>query len=1489
MTIMRRAAVTAVCFTLGAAVVAAPGWAAAEPSNGSRPDVVNSADDARPGQTVAKDAEGRTLVYVEGADENRLRDAVAKAGGVVADSDGGRVKAAVPGDRLDVVAAEPGVTEVRLPDRAVAMAGPVTSEGVGLSGAQGWIADGKRGAGVKVGVIDVGFGDLVETQTAGELPSGTRLEINNTNCVDASEKTAHGTAVAEIVHDMAPDADLYLACIEDTVSFSAAEEWLRGKGVHVITAAVGFLSPTGGRGDGTGPAGSPADVVKRSREAGILWSVAAGNQARLHFAGKPVDANGDSWVEFSGSTQNNGFPVQPGVSATVGVRWDAWPRTTQDLDLYVMSGSQPPTGPNDPNIVARSTRAQKDTAGGLSPNEEVTFTNPNVVTYTYYAFVKNNNAQFTTPFELFVTGSSGQLQTFTEAGSVTEPATSPHVIAVGATAAGSGVIESSSGRGPTVDGRLKPDLTGPDKVATSSWHQPMAGTSAAAAHVAGAAALLKAANPAMDAAQIQAALQGRTSPKTHDTTWGHGVLNLGPHSDVPAFPGAGFTVNQSQQRIHSQWYAAGQVVTLPFPNVPGDTTAVAITISARSAADNVVEVSPGDPAAHAGRTTAVRLRGDDRFTALTMFAPLGDDRAIRIRSRDAGAWVVVEALGHFSPAESTDLFTAAQTPRRVLDTRGFTSSPRSTPLKKDDVQELPIRGQVGVPTNATSVVVNVTGFEATGVSYLSLHGDNPTGITTVALSQADRRSNISVVPIGGDGKIRIANHSDGARTGAAVDVVGWFVPGSGSRYVTLPTSTRIADTVTGQGVPVGPVGAGQSANVQVKGIGGISSQAVAAALTVTSTGNSADTELTVSPSERGWSPVTNTGSRKLESIAGLALAPLGAGGKVDVRNERGQAEVSVDASGYFVGGQAYAPPASNCVTAVDGPGFTGVFDGRHESELSGWRIAGTTKVQRDGCELVTTTGTDVTWYAARTYNNDYTLKLDWKATSANSDSGVFVLFPAPVTSSGTTTVGATGKGVEVNIGPTGATDTLKTGGIVAWQAPSTTAPVKPVGEWNTFELVVHWNTVTVLLNGTQVNQFTVPDGVYARNSYFGLQNSGGNDPVRFRNVRVKRDTPVTSGQFRAGGMCLDLTNGDPGLGAVALHSCHTGFAQVVTTNGDGSVLLGGRCLAAEGSGTADGTRVVLQGCAGNDSEQWVVRQDGRIVNTLSGRCLTPTSIALNAPLVLQTCATSLSTQVWQIPAERGRVGKVTGPPGQCLDVSGNNPLENKVVQFGCNGSVAQSWVAIGGALRGAGKCLDVSGGVTAAGTPVILYECNGSAAQQWQARPDGTLVNPVSGRCLTSASTASGAALSIENCGAARDRQVWRMTAETVMRGALIGHVDKCLDVVGNDPSRNDLWLWTCYGPGGQLWWNTGDGAYRAFGKCLDIGNVAALTPVLLSTCNGNESQQWVARHDGRVVNLLANRCLSVRDANTGDGATVQINDCNTHVAQRWTIPVKAS
>jgi hypothetical protein len=64
------------------------------------------------------------------------------------------------------------------------------------------------------------------------------------------------------------------------------------------------------------------------------------------------------------------------------------------------------------------------------------------------------------------------------------------------------------------------------------------------------------------------------------------------------------------------------------------------------------------------------------------------------------------------------------------------------------------------------------------------------------------------------------------------------------------------------------------------------------------------------------------------------------------------------------------------------------------------------------------------------------------------------------------------------------------------------------------------------------------------------------------------------------------------------------------------------------------------------------------------------------------------------------------------------------------------------------KCLDVTGGATASGTPLQLWDCNGTAAQEWRWRQQTRLVNPQSGRCLNVAggSVADGVRLEISDC-----------------------------------------------------------------------------------------------------------------------------------------------
>jgi len=126
------------------------------------------------------------------------------------------VLALVPVDRLVQVAETvPGVAFVRRPYRPHALA--VTSEGVSLTGASAFHSAGYYGQGAKVAIIDLGFQGLTAALNAGELSNVVYTYDYTGSGLEAD--TEHGTAVAEIVHDMAPQAELYLFKIGNEVHF----------------------------------------------------------------------------------------------------------------------------------------------------------------------------------------------------------------------------------------------------------------------------------------------------------------------------------------------------------------------------------------------------------------------------------------------------------------------------------------------------------------------------------------------------------------------------------------------------------------------------------------------------------------------------------------------------------------------------------------------------------------------------------------------------------------------------------------------------------------------------------------------------------------------------------------------------------------------------------------------------------------------------------------------------------------------------------------------------------------------------------------------------------------------------------------------------------------------------------------------------------------------------------------------------------------------
>ena len=422
----------------------------------------------------------------------------------------------VPVTELAELASLPGIVFVRRPYVPVPLA---TSEGLPLIGAPDWHADGDRGAGIRVAVIDLGFRGYTQAVSAGELANvilardytGTEFETG----------TEHGTACAEIVHDVAPEAELLLMKIGNEVDLANAVEDAIDNGVHIISHSVGWLNTNFY--DGTGLI---CDIVDRAASAGILWVNAAGNYSDgSHWEGDWNDPDGDGTLDFAPGDEVNDFFLPAGTSIAICLTWNDWPNTAEDYDLFLY-------GP-DGTQVAASKGLQN---GTQPPTEAIYYTTP--VAGRYGFAIRAYSVSTYPRLEVFCAPNGLELEHPVAASSIPAPGNAASVVTVGAIAWQdweTGPQEPFSSRGPTNASkfsgpRVKPDISGPDGVSTWSYGpEGFWGTSAAAPHVAGAAALVWGANPAADAAWIRAYLEGNAvdmGAPGKDNVYGHGRLSL---------------------------------------------------------------------------------------------------------------------------------------------------------------------------------------------------------------------------------------------------------------------------------------------------------------------------------------------------------------------------------------------------------------------------------------------------------------------------------------------------------------------------------------------------------------------------------------------------------------------------------------------------------------------------------------------------------------------------------------------------------------------------------------------------------------------------------------------------------------------------------------------------------------------------------------------------------------------------------------------------
>ena len=451
------------------------------------------------------------------------------------------IEAYVPVTLLGKLSEQPGVLRVREIPPAIPAQTPleVTGHGPAQHFSQSWNRAGITGQGIKVGITDTGFEgfqDLMGTELPITVEARCYTSIGEfTNNLDDCENgDNHGTKVAESLIDIAPEVSLYIANGISQGDDKVSIEWMLSQGVSIINNSAGWPF-FDGPGDGTSPYSvSPLKTVDHATAEGAVWLNSAGNEGQSAWFGPFSDPDSDRYHNFDGDIEATVLPLQAGEPFTIELRWeDTWGQPETDLDLHIFHS-------NREHFVAMEEYQTGPNAGDFPiPSEHGSFEAPQEDSYDIVILRTSGPPP---EWVQLIVHTSQPLIIHTPGGSIGNPAESnnPGMLAVGAAPwYDEFTIEPYSSRGPTPDGRVKPDVVGADCGATSltpldEYGEGFCGTSQASPHVAGMAALVR--QRFSDYSPVQVANYLKDSSYQFGTpdpnnTWGYGFAAL-----RPAFP-----------------------------------------------------------------------------------------------------------------------------------------------------------------------------------------------------------------------------------------------------------------------------------------------------------------------------------------------------------------------------------------------------------------------------------------------------------------------------------------------------------------------------------------------------------------------------------------------------------------------------------------------------------------------------------------------------------------------------------------------------------------------------------------------------------------------------------------------------------------------------------------------------------------------------------------------------------------------------------------
>jgi hypothetical protein len=251
--------------------------------------------------------------------------------------------------------------------------------------------------------------------------------------------------------------------------------------------------------------------------------------------------------------------------------------------------------------------------------------------------------------------------------------------------------------------------------------------------------------------------------------------------------------------------------------------------------------------------------------------------------------LIIDIAGYF-PAGSG--YVAQAKPQRAVDTRG------KAKVGGTAIQEVPVAGVFGVPTDAAGVALNVTitGASSDGFATVFPCGQGIPTASNVNYVKGQDIPNFVIAKPGVGGKVCVASS---APVDVILDVSGYFAAGTG--FTPTATPVRFLDSRS-----TTRIAAGTSKELPVAGDKGIPADAKAMAMNVTAVGASADGFMTVYPCGEPVPVASNLNYTKGRDIANSVLAKPGVGGKVCFFSDKA-VDIVVDVSGYFGATSTFRP------------------------------------------------------------------------------------------------------------------------------------------------------------------------------------------------------------------------------------------------------------------------------------------------------------------------------------------------------------------------------------------------------------------------------------------------------------------------------------------------------------------------------------------------------------------------------------------------------